>query len=359
MSTPTKKEIRVLVVDDSDFQREVITSILDSDPEIHVVGEACDGLEAVDKTIQLRPDVITMDIRMPLMDGLDATREIMATKPTPIVVVSTTVREEQRFTFTCLSRGALDFVPITPDAEINAEDLIYKVKTCSRIGVITHPRIRKKDGSAGVAPPRKTYDAVGIAVSTGGPLALQEILAALPRDFPVPGLVVQHIPKGFSDSLVEWLATQSRVKVLAAGAGDEPQPGCFYVAPSEMHMVVGSYGKIQLISDDIPRHYHKPSADVMLESLANYYADRTVGVILTGMGKDGALGMRAIHRAGGYTIAQNEASSVIYGMNKVAVEAGAIEEVLPLDRIAERLVELVSGTKGEKADAKESARSRG
>jgi len=315
MSTPSEKGIRVLVVDDSEFQREVVTRILESDPEIHVIGHAGDGLEAVDKAVQLRPDVITMDIRMPLMDGLDATREIMATRPTPIVVVSTTVREEQKFTFSCLSRGALDFVPITPDAEISADELISKVKMCSTIGVITHPMIRRKNGTSRISQTQKTYDMVSIAVSTGGPLALQEILAALPRDFPVPGVVVQHIPKGFSESLVEWLSSQSRIEVVAAAEGEEPRPGCFHVAPSDTHMVVGSDAKIQLLTDDIPRHYHKPSADILLESVAGCYRDRSIGVILTGMGKDGALGMRAIQHAGGYTIAQDEATSVIYGMN--------------------------------------------
>jgi two-component system chemotaxis response regulator CheB len=358
MNDSTEKEIRVLVVDDSDFQREVVTTILESEPGIHVVGEARNGLEAIDKTVQLTPDVITMDIRMPLMDGLDATREIMATKPTPIVVVSTTVREEQRFTFTCLSRGALDFVPITPDAEISPDELINKVRTCSRIGVITHPRL-KKNGKSKLLERRKTYSIVGIAVSTGGPLALQEIMASLPRDFPVPGLIVQHIPKGFSESLVEWLMTHSRVEVVAAEAGDEPKPGRFYVAPCDRHMIVDTSGRIQLMSEDIPRHYHKPSADIMLESVANCYGSKSIGVILTGMGKDGALGMRSIHRAGGYTVAQNEASSVIYGMNKVAVEAGAIEEVVPLDRIADRLVELVGAGEGEGVDVQEGARSRG
>jgi two-component system chemotaxis response regulator CheB len=357
MNDPTENGIRVLVVDDSDFQREVVTSILESDPQIHVVGEARNGLEAVDKTIQLRPDVITMDIRMPLMDGLDATREIMATKPTPIVVVSTTVREEQRFTFNCLSRGALDFVPITPEAEICPEELIDKVKTCSKIGVITHPRLKRRDGSSRGIHTRRTYDIVAIAVSTGGPLALQEIMASLPKDYALPGLIVQHIPKGFSDSLVEWLRTQSRVEVVAAEAGDIPSPGCFYVAPCGQHMVVDSEGRLQLMSDDIPHHYHKPSADIMLESVAKYYGNKAIGVILTGMGKDGALGMRAIHLAGGYTIAQNEASSVIYGMNKVAVEAGAIEEVLPLDRIANRLVELIGTVKGDRVNVEEGARS--
>lgn len=332
----------MLVVDDSDFQRGLVTGILETDPGIEIVGQAKDGAEAIEKTLKLAPDVITMDIRMPVMDGIQATREIMAAKPTPIVVTSGTIRDEQEFTFRCLKQGALDFVAFDPEKGIVAEDLILKVKLCSRIAVVTHPR----GGRLGAPRPRPTrrerYEIVGIAVSTGGPVALREILDHLPKDFPVPILIVQHISEGFTQGLAEWLTSESPMKVIVAKEGDRLKPGTAYLAPSGWHLTVDEEERIRLSEEDLPGNYHKPSADVMLQSIADVYGARAIGLIMTGMGKDGTRGIKAIREAMGFTMAQDEASSVIYGMNKVAIEEGSVIEVVPLDQIAQALRVLVS-----------------
>lgn len=336
------KKIRVLVVDDSEFQRGLITGILESDPEIEVVGHANDGVEAIQKTLSLQPDVITMDIKMPIMDGLTATREIMAERPTPILVMSVTIREEQQFAFTCLKRGALDFVPVDPEAGIVSSELISKVKTCSRIKVVTHPHGRKPAKER--ARPKKVerYEIVGIAVSTGGPVALQKVLSQLPERFPVPIVIVQHISEGFTASLAGWLCDQCKIKVVVAKNGDELKPDVVYLAPDGLHLVIDDEGKIKLLNKDFPGCYHKPAADIMLKSIAEVYGPKAIGIIMTGMGKDGAAGIKAISEMGGFTMAQDEASSTIYGMNKVAIDEGSVAEVLPLEQIPRALVALVS-----------------
>ncbi len=341
MMESSRNEIRVLVVDDSAFRRDLIGAILESDPEIEVVGYASNGKEAVKKVMELVPDVITMDIQMPVMDGLKATREIMASRPTPIIVVSTMIRDEQQFTFSCLQYGALDFVPVNSDVDTVARELVPKVKMCSRIKVVTHPRSRKCVTARRFFG-RGKYRVVGIAVSTGGPAALHDVLVQIPRDFPMPIVVVQHIPEGFTRSLAEWLHGRSSIRVVTARDGSRMEAGTAYLAPAGLHLVVGRDQRFRLIADDFPRCYHKPSADVMLKSIAEVFGPRAIGVIMTGMGRDGAAGIRAINDAGGYTIAQDESTSVIFGMNRVAIEEGSVKEILPLNRIAERLVALTS-----------------
>lgn len=334
-------KIRVLVVDDSDFQRGLITGILESDPQIEIAGQAKDGLEAVEKTLELKPDVITMDIQMPVMGGLEATRQIMAQKPTPIVIVSVTILDEQKFAFTCMNQGALDFVPVGPQTGIVSEELIAKVKLCSRIKVVTHPLARKHIDRRPAAKKAK-FEIVGIAVSTGGPPALQAVLSELPQDFPVPIVIVQHISKGFTAGLAEWLNGLCKIKIKEAHDAEELKPGVVYLAPSDCHLIVNTERKIELLEKDFLRTFHKPSADVMLNSLAEVYGPACIGVIMTGMGKDGAGGIRAIKKVGGMTLAQDEATSLIYGMNKAAIEEGSVEQVLALNEIASTLVELVS-----------------
>lgn len=338
MEQSSDGRIRVLIVDDSAFQRAALTKILESDPEIVVVGEARDGAEAVEKTGRLKPSVVTMDVRMPVMDGLEATREIMARCPTPIVIVSAAVQDQKEFTFSALKRGALDFVPLGPGGQFDPGDLVAKIKLCSRVAVVTHPRGRRR------RPRRdrrnRSYDVIGIAVSTGGPPALQSLLSGLPPDFALPMVIVQHLPDGFAESLAEWLSCNCDIAVAEARDGDRLEPGAAYIAPSGRHLMVRSGGRIELTGMDIHGCYHKPSADVMLASLAEVYGSRAVGVIMTGMGRDGAEGIRAIREAGGLTIAQDEASSVIYGMNKAATEAGFIVEVLPLEQMAPKLASL-------------------
>jgi len=341
MITTTKPKIRVLVVDDSAFQQTVITDILESDPEIEVIGHAGDGVEAIEQTIKLKPDVITMDINMPKMDGLDATREIMAKKPTPIVVVSTIIQKQEEFALNCLDRGALDFVPLSGQTDALVEELLSKIKVCSRIKVVTHPRTRKPPIPPGSVR-NKEYEIVGIAVSTGGPVALKVVLSELPPLFPVPVVIVQHIPEGFTKGLAEWLGGQSRISIKEAKDGERLDPGRVYLAPSGYHLVVDREKKINLLDNELEHYYHKPSGDIMLKSIAEVYGHKAIGIILTGMGKDGAEGIRAIREAGGFTLAQDRKSSIIYGMNKTAIDAGSIKEVVPLDQIAKRLLALMN-----------------
>lgn len=334
-----EKKIRVLVVDDSEFQRGFITGILESDTGIEVVGHAKDGVEAVEKTLTLQPNVITMDIQMPIMNGLEAIRDIMAEKPTPIVVISTTVEDEKKFAFECLTRGALDFVPINLEGGIVPSELIFKVKICSQIKVVKHVRKPKK----AVIRPTKTerYEIVGIAVSTGGPPALSQVLGNLPENFPVPIVVVQHISEGFTQSLAEWLDDQCKINVVVAKEGEELRPGFVYLGPAGNHITIDEDGIIRFTKEDIPKIYNKPSADIMLKSIAEVYGSKSIGIIMTGMGKDGAVGIRAIKKTGGFTIAQDEESSSIFGMNKTAIDEGSIVEVVPLSQIAEVLITLM------------------
>ncbi|MCD4691017.1 chemotaxis-specific protein-glutamate methyltransferase CheB [bacterium] len=333
-------DIRVLIVDDSDFQRSFVRTILESAPGIEIVGEAENGAVAVEQAAELRPDVITMDIRMPVMNGLEATREIMVSTPTPIVIISTTVREEHEFAFSCLRNGALDFVPVTPEAGIVPEDLIEAVRMCSRIKVITHLRRRQVPAADAGASRASGYEIVGAAVSTGGPAALHDVLSRLPRDFRVPVVVVQHLPDGFTQSLAAWLDEGCDITVREAKDGEALDAGTVYVAPSGHHLIVNRQGRVELHDETIGNGSFKPSGDVMLMSLAEAYGARAIGVIMTGMGKDGVGGIEAIRRAGGLTMAQDEESSMIYGMNGVAVKTGLIDETSNLQCMADRLVEL-------------------
>lgn len=343
MSGLLNKKIRVLIVNDSEFQQKLVARILESDPEIEVAGYAGDGIEAIEKTLRLQPDVITMDIKMPVMNGLQATREIMEKCPTPILIMSVTIREEQKFTFTCLQLGALDFVSMSTEGGIMESELISKVKLCSRIKVVTHVGRRERLITESPQPKKaERYKVAGIAVSTGGPVALMEVLLHLPQDFSIPIVVVQHISDGFTAGLVVWLNSQCKIKVVEAQAGDELRPERVYLAPSGYHLTVDEDERVKLMDKDFPGNYHKPSADVMLNSLAKVYGPAAIGIIMTGMGKDGAAGIKAINKAGGFTIAQDEASSVIFGMNKTAIDEGSVKKVLSLQEIPGALIALTS-----------------
>ena len=344
-----KKEIRVLVVDDTPFKREIVTSMLQSAGDIRVIGTASDGLDAVKKTKLYSPDVITMDIKMPNMDGYEAIGQIMSKNPTPIIIVSVTVREHAKFVFKCLGLGALDFVPVMPDMEKMREEIIGKVRLASKIPVVTHPgRIK---GKAQALPDMKKqikaktarggYAVVAIAVSTGGPEALKQILSKLPKSFPVPVLIVQHISEGFVRGLADWLKDYCRVNIKVAAGGMKINPGTVYFAPSGQHMEVTSGGCIKLISNKMG-YLNCPSADVTLKSAVKSYGSRVIGVILTGMGDDGVEGIGVIKEKGGFTIAQDENSSIIYGMPRVASEKGYISNVTALEKIPDLLIWMTS-----------------
>ena len=339
--------IRVLVVDDSLLVRQILGRLLESDPAVRVIGYAVDGKEAVETTFQLRPDLITMDIRMPGMDGLEATEKIMAYRPTPILIV-TSARDRRgvQVTMEALAAGALEVVEkptILPDDSWEAlgAPLVEKVKLLAGVKVITHLRGRSRllTGRARPDERERPQRVVGIGVSTGGPGVLDVILGALPADFPLALLIVQHISEGFVAGLVEWLSRQVRLPIRLAREGDQVRPGLVLMAPEGVHLIVERGGRAHL-GRALPVGGHRPSADVLFRSLADVYGEAAVGVLLTGMGRDGAEGLRAIRSAGGYTIVQDEESCAVFGMPKAAIELGAAPDILPPAGIAERLMQL-------------------
>jgi two-component system, chemotaxis family, protein-glutamate methylesterase/glutaminase len=338
-----RRPITVLVVDDSLVCREMLAQILASDPDIQVIGMARDGAEAVSMTKLMSPSLVTMDIHMPKMDGIAATEEIMAFNPTPILVVSSSVRPDQTgAAFDALRAGALDVLkkPEPKDwseLEHLGTELIDKVKMLSRVHVVTHVRGRIRERAVRerpVAAPDRTLLAIGS--STGGPSALVSVLSRLPANFKPPVVIAQHIADGFVPGLVDWLATQCKLPVAAARTGQALVPGKVLIAPTGRHMAVR-----QNFVEFVPAKGHdvyKPSCDVLFETVAQSFGGKAIGVILTGMGADGAKGLKALHDAGGYTIAQDEKTSVVYGMPKAAVEMGAVDVISPVDDIAEEIM---------------------
>jgi two-component system chemotaxis response regulator CheB len=343
--------VRVVVVDDSLVAREMLCQILGSDPDIEVVGTAKDGKAGVEMVAALTPDLVTMDIHMPNMDGLEAVERIMAFQPTPILVVSSSVHGEGiGRAFDALGAGALEVVkkPEPADwAELQriGRDLIRKVKILSQVKVITHVRGRRSlDSGLGTpdAPRRRAREGVSLVAigsSTGGPSALQKVLEPFPADFPVPVVIAQHIAEGFIPGLVGWLDGSCAVDVRVAVDGDRLLPGTVHMAPTG--------GNLEIEHDTIrirppgPRQLYVPSADTLFVSVARSHAAQAIGVILTGMGADGAAGLKAMRAAGAVTIAQDEETSVVFGMPKAAIENGAVRHVLPIERIGETVIGLV------------------
>lgn len=339
--------IRVLLADDSALARGLLRSFLEADGGFQVVGEARHGREAVEMARALRPDLVTMDLEMPVMDGLEAIAEIMASKAVPILVVSSVA--DAANAYAAVAKGAVDVVSkpsLDPDEQ---RDFVAKARLVSKIPVITHVRALRVAVPMAEAPrpqpalPADPAAAGGraffIASSTGGPQALAHLLARLPTDFPCPVLVAQHIADGFAAGMADWLGSLAPLPVRLAVEGDLVAPGIIHVAPSERHLAVTASRRLTLLERQ-PKDIYRPSCDALLESGAAVFGRRAVGIILTGMGRDGARGMAAIKTAGGTTIAQDEASSVIYGMNRVAVEQGVVDRVLALDAIAAAMTEL-------------------
>jgi two-component system chemotaxis response regulator CheB len=353
-------KIRVLVVEDSLTVRKRMLEVLAADPDIEIVGEADDGKCAIELCQHLRPDVVTLDMMLPVMSGLAATEFIMAYCPTPILIVSASTNRGELFkTYEALAAGALDVLDKPLGNELDdawEQKLVATVKLISRIKVITHPRARL--GPMGQPPgysPTGTQQrqalqragclrAVAIGVSTGGPAALIEILRGLPPDFPLPILLVIHIGKLFAPAFADWLDGQSSVRVGYAVDGD-PLPPCgegrVLMASPDSHLVLRQ-GKLRLTQDP-ERHSCRPSVDVLFESMAQELGADCAACLLTGMGKDGAEGLLAIRRAGGRTIAQDEATSVVFGMPREAILLGAVEQVLALEKIAPALDALATG----------------
>jgi two-component system chemotaxis response regulator CheB len=348
---------RVLVVDDSLTVRKRIAGILSADPELDVVGEASDGRRAIELCQALRPDVMTLDMMLPIMTGLAVTEYVMAYFPTPILIVSASLNRGEVFrTFEALAAGAVDVLEKPSRDAFDRgweEKLVASVKLVSRIRVITHPRVRLELARAaqGEIPPALASPAaaaqvavgapalVAIGASTGGPSALVEILGRLPRTFPVPIVVVIHISQVFLAPLVEWLDAQSPIRVRVAEDGQALPPigePSVLVAPADRHLVVCK-DRLRLTSEP-ERHSCRPSIDVCFESIARELGPRAVGCLLTGMGKDGAAGLLAMRRAGAVTLAQDERTSSVYGMPREAVLMRAAQQVLPIDEFAAVLV---------------------
>lgn len=351
---------RVLVVDDSALARMVISRRISLDPEVEVVGVACDGIDAVEKVKSLRPDVVTLDVEMPRMDGLTALGHIMAECPTAVIMLSRLTEEDAEVTIKALETGAVDFFlkPSMldegglPKAIAGLND---KIKMAGRVDMSRVVRaLRSGTGRyrnpempapfAKARAPRPKRNVVIIGSSTGGPKALCQVLPGLPRNVSAAILVVQHMPMGFTTSLARRLAVLSQVEVREAAAGDRLKEGRALVAPGSFHMVIGA-GDVVTLHRGPARNGVRPSIDVTMESTAANPGYRCIGVVLTGMGSDGRDGAAAIKKAGGTVIVQDEPTSVIYGMPRSVAESGHADKVLPLDRITDEIVEMC-GLKG-------------
>ncbi len=342
--------IRVIVADDSAFTRALLRDFLESDREITVVAEARNGREAVELVRQHRPHLVTMDLDMPVMGGMEAIEAIMAATAVPILVVSA-VADAQK-AYDAVLRGALEVIDKPEASDGSKANLVAKVKMLSRVKVITHLRGPARPPVPMPMPMPEmppwaplpsdsgtTAPLFAIASSTGGPQALAEILPRLPANFPCAVVIAQHIAEGFAGGLADWLAGLCRVRVRLAQEWDGLEPGTVLVAPSEAHMVVTRGRRLSLVPR-AAKDIYRPSCDALLGSVAEVWGRRAVGIILTGMGSDGARGLAQIRAAGGTTLAQDEASSLIFGMNRVAIERGAVQRVVSADRMADEMMAL-------------------
>ncbi len=348
--------IKVLVVEDSPVVREFLLHILASDPEIEVVGTASDGEAAVDAVSQKKPDAITMDIHMPKMDGIEATRRIMETRPTPIVIVSgSSTADEVTLAFRAMEAGALAVAQRPwglghPDHEGSAKELVQTVKLMAEVKVVRRwprrpPPAARPAVSALTELELKRVPAeitlVALGASTGGPLVLQRILSGLPKDFPIPVVVVQHMAPGFVQGFAEWLSQSTGFPVQVAAHGDLLQPGRCYVAPDGFHLNVEAGGRIALSQQEAENGL-RPSVSCLFRSVARVYGEKAVGILLTGMGKDGAEELKRLKEMGGLTIVQDEKSSVVYGMPGEAARLEAATYILPPEKIAAALANLAN-----------------
>lgn len=355
------KKIRVLVVDDSAFMRKVLQGIIASDPQLEVCGEARDGREAVSQVEALKPDVISMDINMPHMDGLEATKLIMGSNPHPILVVSSESRDGAEVTLKSLQLGAIDFVAkpsggIDLDMSSVREELCRKLKMAAKVRVVRNATGRAPDPSASArnahhddrspAPSRAgKFPIVVMASSTGGPATLMQFVPYFPKDFPGAVIVIQHMPGNFTSQFSKQLGEVSQIKVKEAESGEIIVPYHLYVCPGSHHLRVSPTGRV-VLDDGARIGGYRPCADVALETAAVYAGHMTIGVVLTGMGNDGARGVQAVKAAGGHVIAQDESTAVIFGMPQEAIKTGAVDQVLPIETIyqgIEKRVQYVFG----------------
>jgi two-component system chemotaxis response regulator CheB len=335
--TLSMSEVRVLIADDSVVVRRVLKQMLESAPGIRVVGMAASGAEAVELTARLRPDLVTMDLMMPGMDGLEATARIMAQHPTPVLFFSSYFDHDGMHSrLDAIAAGALDVLEkptLLPDGrwELHARALIRKVKALAQVPVVAHIRgahvVASQRTGAQPVPASRTIEVVAIGVSSGGPRIVDEILSALPDRFALAVVVVQHMAEGFMPGLITWLQRRCALPIKVAEEGDSLAPGTVLFAPDFAHLVVMPTGRVHLSRAD-PVNGLRPAVDVAFASVARVYKARAAGVLLTGMGSDGAAGLLAIRQAGGLTLVQDEASCVVFGMPRAAIERGAAERVL-------------------------------
>ncbi len=349
------EKIRVMVVDDSALMRKLISDILMKDPELEVVSTAMDGLFALQKIKKFRPDVITLDLDMPRMDGLTTLRYIVNDYRLPVVLVSSLTTAGGQMTLEGLAAGAVDFVTKPQNAlslhfQEVARELIQKVKMASRIRPLhaAQPLSRKRSGAcsrlklpSAYQPPKKI---IAIGISTGGPNAITYMLSRLPGDFPGSIVIVQHMPQGFTEMFAKRLNQSCEIRVQEAREGDLLASGTALIAPGNYHLTVLRSGMqgAAVLSSAPAVNGHRPSADVLFDSVSQEYGADAIGIVMTGMGEDGARGLGRIRNSGGYTIAQDEESCVVYGMPKAAKEMGHVQEELSLDAIPERLTALMN-----------------
>jgi two-component system chemotaxis response regulator CheB len=340
------KIIKVLVVDDSAVMRKLISEILDEHPEIEVIGTAKNGVIALELVSKLQPDVVTMDIEMPKMDGLTAVQHLMNENPIPVIMISAMDKRQADITMKALEFGAVDFISKTSgtlslDIDKKKSILISKVKTAAGIRVSRLDKIHKTP----LAYPKLQTDGddwiVTIGASTGGPKAIPEVLSRLPRNLPAAILIVQHMPEGFTRSFAERLNWYTSLEVKEAEEAETIVNGKVYIAPGEKHMEV--YGNEIHLSNGPPVNYVRPSADILMTSAAKSYGSKCIGVLLTGMGSDGGNGLKVIKEHGGKTIVQNEETCVVYGMPKAAVNLRVADTIVPLQKIANNIILSLEG----------------
>ncbi|MEO0738452.1 MAG: chemotaxis-specific protein-glutamate methyltransferase CheB [Cyanobacteria bacterium J06649_12] len=341
--------IRVLIVEDSPIALTILKRILDSSPDIEIVGTASTGQEGLALIPTSQPDVICTDFFMPIMNGLEFTAQVMVEYPRPILVVSASVQEDDTHRiFQLLEAGAVDILP-KPKAGLDAENVLLKQALINKVKVLSGVKVFKKKQISANRQIRRTaisdslrnnHKIVVVGASTGGPLALQNLFNNLPRNFPLPIVCVQHISQGFLQGLLDWLAATSKLSIQIALTGEQPEPGTIYFPPERQHLTLDHRGRFvysQAMADDA----HCPSVTTLFASVAQVYGRKAIGILLSGMGRDGADGMKAIADAGGMTIAQDEATSVVFGMPKEAIALGAASQVLPMDAIAPAVLQLV------------------
>jgi two-component system chemotaxis response regulator CheB len=330
--------IRVLVVEDSPAQRELLVALLRASGEFNVVGTAEHGARAVQVALELRPDVIAMDIHLPVMDGYEATRQIMQRCPTPIVLVSNSSGDADQRSVQALAAGALAVVrkpgsPLAPGGAGERDSFLRTLRLMSGVRVVTRHAPRSTTPPAPRPAPASAPEILAVAASTGGPAALQTLLAGLGPAFPLPILIAQHIARGFTGALVDWLVSVVPQPIQVVAGDVRLQPGVVYFPPDDMHLVA-SGRNLAGARPGRPADRYCPSADTLFDSVAQVYGGRALGVIMTGMGDDGARGLGRLRALGATTFAQDEASCVVYGMPQAAVAAGAVSYTLPLGGLA-------------------------